>query len=245
MWRDPLDSGEAPSGLMDIIRETARRRDAYVRARTSLNKKFTKPKRHCAEYKVQLEAKFETVLEESTPDYFPDYWLTFALFGPPAPTSKQMQIFKIQNIADLQEKIVKVGGKRMNRNSRSTLQGKNKKPPPHNSGSSPLTLGLSSDSPLTTTSSKKGGSSQVKTVNVTHTIHVPSRNEQSAEVLTEEGILEKIITTLKNAGKLADGTYQLQAKITKYSEELADLMIRKLTTFDDVVQEGDDWMMVE
>jgi hypothetical protein len=243
MWRDPLDSGETPSGLLDIIRETCRRRDAFIRARTSVNKKFTKQRREEDDYKAQVDEKMEKILNETSADYFPDYWLTFALFGPPAPTSKQMQIFKTQNIADMQKKIVNADDKRLNRYARSTLQ----KPPTHKSStkdpacSTPLALDLTGgDSPAS-------GMRRGKTLHVTHTVdlsNVRPNKETEGESRTRESMLEKIINTLQNAGKLADGTYILQTKITMYSEELADLMISKLNEVDDA--EGDDeWMRVE
>jgi hypothetical protein len=233
LWRDPLDSGETPSGLLDVIRESARRRDAFIRARNSVNRKVSKLLRTGDDYQAQVEEKMKELLEETTADYFPDYWLVFATFGPPAPANKQMQIFKLQNIADLQAKIVNVDNKRMNRNSRSTLQGKGgkKKPPTGRSSSSPMHLDLSSDSPLSTTNG----------LHVTHHIDMSHRAAMSEQVVpTREDALQKLIATLQNAGKLPDGTYVLQEKITKYTNELAELMIQKL---DAVVD--DEWMTVE
>ena len=214
LWRDPLDSGETPSGLLDVIRETTRRRDCYLRAKVFVHNKVTAKKRQGPEYEDMLNSKLELLLSDSDVSHFPNYWLTFVLFASPAPQERQLTIFRTQNISDLQEKIVTIDGttnKSLNKNSRKMLKygpGTGSSGSGRGSGRPPASMSsTTSDDPYDLTEDSET-SSRLRGANVMHVQHsitVPTMTAPKDDS-SEEGVLRSMIKALQEAGKNADGT---------------------------------------
>lgn len=218
LWRDPLDSGETPSGLFDAIRETTKMRDAYLRAEAAVNTKWPKKSRHGTLYEEAIRSKQEKFILQAPPSYFPNYWLTFAFYAAPAPPAKQLAIFKTVGIYNLQVKMkTSVDRTKVSKHSRRSL----KKSELEKSN------GTSSSKPQTPRT-PRGDSPIVKDMQVQHIMRVQGLNEDKSEV----GILRQTIAALQGAGRNADGTYICQDRITKYSEMLADALIKNLPNFD-------------
>lgn len=239
LWRDPLDSGETPSGLFDVIRETARRRDAYIRAKQSVNanvKKWPVKSRHGKEYEEAIVSKTDKFLSEMSSDYFPSYWLTFALYASPAPNNIQLAIFKVANITDLQKKIVAAeDGTRLGRHSRATLKrsaetvGDRRPPrmPRHRANASPSSGGYTSDDGTAMTSSS---GRRERALQVNHVFDMTGFREATQPVVDTSlrGQLSAAIAVLQGAGKNADGTFVFQERITQLSARLCDLMMAQI-----------------
>ena len=223
LWRDPLDSGESRSGVLDCIRETTRARDAYLRGKLSVNSKTAQKSRHGDNYATAIAQKQDKLLSDMNENYFPNYWLTFEVFGPPAHDgNKILQIFTLQNIADLQEKMVVVdGGKLLNGNSRRTLK-------KHGGGRAankpPLTFPTAANE---RTPVNRGGDTQ----RVHHTFDLTGSSDTTNNAVTKdekEIILNNTIDVLIKAGKIADGTYVHQEKIAALTDRLAEHLLSKL-----------------
>jgi len=236
LWRHPLDSGETPSGLFDVIRETTRTRDAFLRAKTSINKNFTSKKRHGPDYESALTKKTESLLEKMPTDYFPNYWMTFALFATPAPDNHALAIFKVEKVSDLQQKIVSADdSKFVNRNSRGLLRS-NLRSGVVAAGSSstssrpPFHTRAGNDSPSSTRSESPAGHHKTITMNVNMQQGGGVSSAPPPTVAdTEESLLMRAIEILQQAGKLPDGTFICQDDITKHSKRLAALTMAKIT----------------
>jgi hypothetical protein len=223
LWRDPLDSGESRSGVLDCIRETTRSRDAYLRGKLSVNNKWPQKNRHGDDYASAIAQKQEKLLSETTDNYFPSYWLTYEVFGPPAhDREKILKIFTLENIADLQEKMTIVdGGQLLNGNSRRTL--KSRGGARANNKATPTFPTAAKDSPPL----NRGGDSQ----RVHHTFDLTGANDsqnKSVPMDSNERILNSTIDVLIKAGRLSDGTYVHQEKISALTARLAEHMLTKL-----------------
>jgi hypothetical protein len=239
LWRHPLESGENTSGLLDVIRETTRRRDAFLRARTHVNnQRVPESKRHGPEYAASIERKQSALLSEMRSDYFPNYWLTFALYGPPAPSDNQLVIFMTKSVDELQKKFVSAtDGKYLSRNARGVQKKKgnsvsNNLPPPFPRAaatSSPLSIDLTEGGDSVTGGpggGRRGGRGGGGTsVEVHHNHHAP---RPPPEPTSDVGKLEKLIDVMRRAGTLPDGTYVMQDDITAYTRELTQLLIKDL-----------------
>jgi hypothetical protein len=213
MWREPLDSGETPSGLLDVIRDTCRTRDAFLRARTSVEKRYSLKEKEDKGDELQENIKMKTNknLDAMSAYFFPNYWLTFALFASPAPDNqKQLSIFKPTTTAILQKAMVSTSdGRTMNRNSRASIRKGSDKPPPFPKGPP-----------------RNAGKQSNNAVNVTHTVNLTGG---SLVDNTKEGILTRNLEVLKGAGKNQDGTFIFQEKITTCTLRLSRLLMSKLS----------------
>mgnify|MGYP003386136285 CR=1 FL=1 len=223
LWRDPLDSGETPSGLFDVIRETSRERDAFLRAKAAVHHRLAEKYRQGPEYEEAVKKKTDKFLDDMKTNYFPSYWLTFAVFARPAPTNHQLVIFKTTNIKDLQSRVVhdvasgKQHGKTSRQVARAALRGDGTPtslPFPRRENESP--------SPSSTPTTRRGGTSSSKNVNVSHTINPPMEDN------SEEGLLMRQLTILQTAGKKPDGTYFFQDQINECTQSVAEIINKKL-----------------
>lgn len=228
LWRDPskLASGETPSGLFDVIRATTRRRDAVLKSKAAVHSKSkyaTKKSRVGDAYTEDFLKKFDYYSQLHDEEHFPHYWLTFVLFGPPAPEVEQLAIYN-KNIATIQRKIIPIGDeKALNKYSRRKLAKevsdlnlkRNGRPP--KSVKTPAN-GYGSDSSV---------GSVAKQINVTHTIvteapKAPVVDFNAFVETKKEKRLNEIIDLYKSLGKNAHGEYTHQDLIQSYTYELIE-----------------------
>ena len=246
LWRDVLDSGETRSGLFDVIRETTKQRDAFLRGRAAANVRTPAIRREGPQYRENVERRTNEALTKLNlnPHYFPHYWLTFAMFGPPAPATKRLPILTIQNVNDLQEQFVGVyDGKKLNKASRKHARNQaayaELKKLKSNSGST--FTPAKSEAPLNDVQEFINGSDGKKSrgspfpTQFQHKIEIQNVQEyfpmapvQVPPVSREEKILSDIITLYKDLGKDDSGRFLKQVEIEEYTEKLVNLKLSNM-----------------